>query len=34
MDEERGYNEIYKAFVMAAVLAAKVMDVGGDPGPP
>ena len=34
MDQERGYNEVYKAFLMAAVFVAKVMDVGEDPGPP
>ncbi len=33
-DKERGYNEIHKAFLMAAVFEAKVMDAGGDPGPP
>jgi hypothetical protein len=33
-DKERGYNEIHKAFLMAAVFAAKVVAAGGDAGPP
>jgi hypothetical protein len=34
MDKERGYNGTYRAFVMAAIFAAKVMDIGRNPGPP